>query len=191
MRIAAMPKEGRTEEDREGGVQAPPLGGVQEGGLAAAGWHALRHTFASHVVMHGAPIEAVQELMGHATIEMTMRCSHLSPDVRKDAFRLLDRPVVGAQGGHKIDKGGQVGVSRGGAGSRTLRRVQAATREWPSEEAGKLDAVDDRSPPHPWGEQDVPLQRQSGGDLVRGLGSQTRERPRSRAPDAGLGLKGA
>ena len=57
-------------------MQAPPLGGVQEGGLAAAGWHALRHTFASHVVMHGAPIEAVQELMGHATVEMTLRYSH-------------------------------------------------------------------------------------------------------------------
>jgi hypothetical protein len=34
--------------------------------------------------------------MGHATIEMTMRYSHLSSDVRKDAVRLLDRRPVGA-----------------------------------------------------------------------------------------------
>jgi len=63
----------------------------------------VRHTFASHLVMRGAPVKAVQELLGHASIEMTMRYSHLSPDVRKDAVRLLDRRAVGAQGGHKIE----------------------------------------------------------------------------------------
>jgi integrase len=40
--------------------------------------------------MRRAPLKAVQELLGHSTIEMTMRYSHLSPDVRKDAVRLLD-----------------------------------------------------------------------------------------------------
>ncbi len=30
-------------------------------------------TFASHPVMRGVPLKAVQELLGHATIEMTMR----------------------------------------------------------------------------------------------------------------------
>jgi len=36
------------------------------------------------------PLKAVQELMGHATIEMTMRYAHLSPDVRRNAVQLLD-----------------------------------------------------------------------------------------------------
>ena len=40
--------------------------------------------------MRRAPLKAVQELLGHSTIEMTMRYSHLSPDLRKDAVRLLD-----------------------------------------------------------------------------------------------------
>jgi site-specific recombinase XerD len=73
--------------------------------LRQIGWHVLRHTFASHLVMRGAPIKAMQELMEHATIEMTMRYSHLSPDVRKDAVSLLDRAPVGAQGGRKIENG--------------------------------------------------------------------------------------
>jgi integrase len=41
--------------------------------------------------MRNAPIKAVQELMGHSTVTMTERYAHLSPDVRKDAVRLLDR----------------------------------------------------------------------------------------------------
>jgi integrase len=39
--------------------------------------------------MRRAPFKAVQELLGHSTIEMTMRYTHLSPDVREDAVLLL------------------------------------------------------------------------------------------------------
>jgi site-specific recombinase XerD len=40
--------------------------------------------------MRGVPLKAVQELLGHSTIEMTMRYAHLSPDVKRDAVRTLD-----------------------------------------------------------------------------------------------------
>ncbi len=60
-------------------------------GLRRIGWHTLRHTFASHLVMSGRSLQEVQELLGHATIEMTMRYSHLSPEAKKDAVRTLDR----------------------------------------------------------------------------------------------------
>ena len=53
-------------------------------------WHVLRHTFASHLVMRGAALKTVQELLGHATIDMTMRYSHLSPEVKREAVVLLD-----------------------------------------------------------------------------------------------------
>ena len=40
--------------------------------------------------MRCAPLKAIQELLGHSTIDMTMRYAHLSPDARRDAVRLLD-----------------------------------------------------------------------------------------------------
>jgi integrase len=62
----------------------------KKAGLRHIGWHTLRHTFASHLVMRGAPVPAVQELMGHATIDMTMRYTHLAPSTMRTAIDLLN-----------------------------------------------------------------------------------------------------
>lgn len=40
--------------------------------------------------MRGAPLKAIQDRLGHATIQMTMRYAHLAPEVARDAVRLLD-----------------------------------------------------------------------------------------------------
>ncbi len=52
-------------------------------------FHDLRHTFASHLVMAGVDLKTVQELLGHKTMEMTLRYSHLSPDHKKRAVEVL------------------------------------------------------------------------------------------------------
>jgi site-specific recombinase XerD len=44
--------------------------------------------------MRDASLKAVQELLGHESIEMTLRYSHLTPDVKRDAVQLLDAPVT-------------------------------------------------------------------------------------------------
>lgn len=50
--------------------------------------HVLRHSFASHFMMNGGNILTLQKILGHSSINMTMRYSHLSSDHYKDAIRL-------------------------------------------------------------------------------------------------------
>jgi integrase len=52
-------------------------------------FHTLRHTFASWLVMSGVDLYTVQKLMGHSTISMTERYSHLAPDHLKKAVKML------------------------------------------------------------------------------------------------------
>ncbi|MCP4651906.1 MAG: site-specific integrase, partial [Candidatus Omnitrophica bacterium] len=62
----------------------------KKAGLRKVNVHTLRHTFASHLAMAGAPIQAIQGLLGHADIQTTMRYAHLSPSVFRDTINLLE-----------------------------------------------------------------------------------------------------
>jgi len=53
-------------------------------------FHDLRHTFASWLVQRGRTLKEVQEALGHHSITMTMRYSHLSPDHLRAAVAVLD-----------------------------------------------------------------------------------------------------
>jgi integrase len=68
---------------------------VKAAGLTAFTWHCLRHTFASRLVMAGADIRTIQELMGHKTIAMTVRYAHLAPKHTLAAVERLDAPITG------------------------------------------------------------------------------------------------
>ncbi|OLO02614.1 phage integrase, partial [Salinicola socius] len=49
--------------------------------------HVLRHTFASHFIMNGGDLLTLQKILGHQTIQMTMRYAHLSPDHLADSLK--------------------------------------------------------------------------------------------------------
>jgi integrase len=62
-------------------------------------WHCNRHTFASRLVMAGVDLRTVAELLGHRTLQMVMRYSHLGPELQTSA---VDRLVkFSGQNGHQ------------------------------------------------------------------------------------------
>jgi site-specific recombinase XerD len=63
---------------------------LKDAQIANFSWHCLRHTFASRLIMAGVDIRTVQELLGHKTIAMTVRYSHLAPKHTLAAVERLD-----------------------------------------------------------------------------------------------------
>ena len=82
---------GETPIDAQNYVNRVFLPALKAAKVEAFTWHSLRHTFASRLVMKGADLRTVQELMGHKTLAMTLRYSHLSPAHQLDAVQRLNR----------------------------------------------------------------------------------------------------
>jgi integrase len=89
-------------------------------GLDGFRFHDLRHTAASWLAMGGAGLPAIQKFLGHASIKMTLRYAHLSPDFLGHEAKILDRmltpPAAQSKGG-RASQGSDQDRTGAGAGA--------------------------------------------------------------------------
>lgn len=80
---------GRTRFGGSGGMGPALNRAMREVGATGVTAHVLRHTFISRLVKAGVGMKEVQELAGHATLEMTGRYTHLANGALAEAVKRL------------------------------------------------------------------------------------------------------
>jgi integrase/recombinase XerD len=82
---------------------------LDQAGLSQKGYslHSLRHTFASELLNAGMRLECLQQLLGHAKLEVTRRYARLTDKTREEEyFRAMARIERGEISGHyRRDRG--------------------------------------------------------------------------------------
>ncbi|MDR2422528.1 MAG: tyrosine-type recombinase/integrase [Deltaproteobacteria bacterium] len=53
--------------------------------------HSLRHSFATHLLAEGADLKAIQEMLGHKSLEATQRYAHLNLTALREAYKAHPR----------------------------------------------------------------------------------------------------
>lgn len=79
-------------------IKSPKKGfrrACERAGIKNLRWHDLRHTMATWAIQSGVPLDAVQDVLGHASIETTRRYAH-----RQDEAKLKAMEAAASQIGH-------------------------------------------------------------------------------------------
>ena len=75
--------------------RAPFVRALKEAGIEDFRWHDLRHSCASYLAMEGVPIRTIAEILGHRTLQMVQRYTHLSPEHLAEAVGNMNKKIFG------------------------------------------------------------------------------------------------
>ncbi|MCX5815318.1 MAG: site-specific integrase [Proteobacteria bacterium] len=64
---------------------------ILKAGINDFHFHDLRHTFATRLVQNGVDLYKIKEILGHKTINMTLRYAHHYPESLRGSIEILDR----------------------------------------------------------------------------------------------------
>lgn len=85
----------------------------KKAGIKDMRFHDLRHTAATLMVMGGIDLVTVKEILGHSSIEMTMRYAHPTPENKRKAVNVLAEIFGQKNEGKEIEKSyNKVNISR-------------------------------------------------------------------------------
>ena len=77
-------------------IRAPWLEAVKVAGIENLKFHDLRHSAASYMLMSGASLGEIAELLGHKTLAMVKRYSHLSESHAAGVVARMNERIFGA-----------------------------------------------------------------------------------------------
>jgi integrase len=73
-----FPPSGRAKKAEYIDLRAPWEAALKDAGITDFHWHDLRHTAASYLAMSGVSLVEIAKVLGHRTLQMVARYSHLS-----------------------------------------------------------------------------------------------------------------
>ena len=79
--------------DRPANIRDAWVGAVKRAGLVDFRLHDLRHTAASYLAMSGASLMEIAEILGHKSLAMTRRYSHLSQEHTRSVVERMNQAI--------------------------------------------------------------------------------------------------
>ncbi len=77
-------------------IRAPWKKVLREAGIEDFKFHDLRHSAASYLAMSGASLAEIAEVLGHKTLQMVKRYSHLSEQHTAGVVSKMNKKIFGA-----------------------------------------------------------------------------------------------